>query len=89
MPKVVGKVVMRVQFYGKLAGCLGKEVVVELPAACSIAEIRERLATAYPDAAQALGSRRVRACVGDTIVPDNHLVQPNETIEFFPPVSGG
>jgi len=35
---------MRVQFYGKLAGCLGKEVVVELPAACSIAEIRERLA---------------------------------------------
>ena len=80
---------MRVQFYGKLAGWLGKDVEIELPGACSIAEIRERLAAAYPDSAEALGCRRVRACVGDTLVPDDHLVQPNDTIEFFPPVSGG
>ena len=79
---------MRIHFYGRLAEAFGRDVELEVPQSCSIAELRERLASEYPHGAQTLGGR-VRACVGDSIVPDGHVVQPGDHVEFFPPVSGG
>jgi len=79
---------MKIQFYGRLADAFGRDLEVDVAGECSIAELRERLAREFPHGAAALG-RRVRACVGDTIVPDSHLVRPGERVEFFPPVSGG
>jgi len=80
---------MRVHFYGRLADAFGTETEVEISEPCSIAQVRERLAIKYPRDAELLGNRRVRACVDDSIVPDGHLVQPDESIDFIPPVSGG
>lgn len=79
---------MRIHFYGRLAEQLGRSIELDVEGDCSVAELRGRLAADYPHSAEALG-RRVRACVGDTIVADSHVVRPGETVEFLPPVSGG
>lgn len=80
---------MKVHFYGRLADSLGPDIEVKFPHSCSIADVRQRLASEYPHAAETLENHRVRACIGDMIVPESHRVQPDETVEFLPPVSGG
>jgi molybdopterin converting factor small subunit len=80
---------MRILLYGRLADVLGREIELPAQAACSIAELREYLAARYPNASEAVLSKRVRACIGDAIVPESHVVGPSEAVEFFPPLSGG
>lgn len=80
---------MKVLFYGRLADMIGRQIEIEMTQPCSIAALRERIAAAHPAAAEAIGSERVRACVGDAIVADSHVVSLDETVEFLPPVSGG
>lgn len=75
--------------HGRLADLLGREIAIRAPAQCSIAELRSRIAAECPAAAQAILSPRVRACVGDGIVPDSFRPGPDEVVEFLPPVSGG
>jgi len=79
---------MKIQFYGRLAERFGRHVELDIQGGCSVAELRGRLAADFPGLADILG-KSVRACVGDTIVADSHLVRPGETVEFLPPVSGG
>ena len=80
---------MKISFYGRLADVLGPEMEVELAGSRSVAELRDHLAGLRPESAAALGSKRVRACVGDSIVLDSHVVGPSDEVEFIPPVSGG
>ena len=80
---------MKVLFYGRLAESVAAAVEVDAPPGSSVAQLRERLIAEYPQAEQSLGSRRSRACVGDTLVPDDHLLEAANTVEFLPPVSGG
>ena len=76
-------------FHGRLADVFGRSLQVGAPPGCSIAELRSRIATGHPHAAEAIQSGRVRACVGDSIVHDEHRICPGEEVEFLPPVSGG
>ncbi|WP_347402761.1 MoaD/ThiS family protein [Sphingomonas hankyongi] len=80
---------MKVRSYGKLADLLGTERDLHMDAPCTVAELRDRLAAECPQAREPLANKRVLACVGDTIVPDTHIVSPRESIEFLAPVSGG
>ena len=80
---------MKVLFYGRLADVIGAELEVNSPARCSVSQLRERLATEHPLAAQALRSKRARTCVGDRLVHDAHVLSAADTVEFLPPVSGG
>lgn len=86
--KMIRRRGMKIHFYGRLAESVGREIEVDVPEGCSVSELRELLATEYPRAANALG-HRVRALVGDMIVADSHIVRPGDSVEFFPPVSGG
>lgn len=79
---------MKVHFYGRLADAFGPEIDFPIDESCSVDAVRRRLATIYPDAAQLLGTR-VRACVRDTMVAGDHVVNPGDSVEFLPPVSGG
>lgn len=79
----------RILFYGRLADLLGPQLDLAAPRDSSVAEIRERIAATHPHAAQALRNRRVRACIGDSFVPDSHRVTPGDQVEFLSPVSGG
>ena len=80
---------MRLVFYGRLAEAIAPEIELDAPSGCSVAQLRERLAAAYPKAGQALLSRQVRACVASAFVHDDSLVGAADTVEFLPPVSGG
>ena len=80
---------MKVVFYGRLADLIGPEVEVDAPSGCSVAELRDRLVASHPGAEQLLLSARSRACVGDAIVHDHHVVAASDRVEFLPPVSGG
>lgn len=81
--------VVKVRSYGKLADLLGAERNIEVDGACTIGDLRARLATACPDAAAALSSERVRACVGDRLVPDSHILVASDSVDLLAPVSGG
>jgi molybdopterin converting factor small subunit len=80
----------RILFHGKLAALFGRSVEIATPPGCSIAELRSKIAAEYPHAADALEGKRVRACVGNAIVPDSYRIAPGDKeVEFLPPVSGG
>lgn len=80
---------MKIIFYGRLAEEIGRELDEPAFDGRSIADVRQQLAAAFPTAAETLLSKRSRAAVGNTLVPENRPVSPEDTIEFLPPVSGG
>ncbi len=80
---------MKILFYGRLADAIAPALEMQAPAGCSVAELRQRLASEYPDAGETLASRRSRACVGDSIVGEDYRVVAGDELEFLPPVSGG
>ena len=80
---------MKVLFHGRLAEAIGPELELEAPPGCSVGQLRDRLIAEHPEAEQPLRSRRARACIGDMIVHDHHVLQAGDRIEFLPPVSGG
>jgi molybdopterin converting factor small subunit len=80
---------VKVLFYGRLAETIGPELEIEAPPRCSVEQLRERLIAAYPEAEQPLRSKRARACIGNSLVADDHLLSPADKVEFLAPVSGG
>ena len=81
---------MKVLLFGRLADRVGRQVDIEVAGSgCSVAELRELLAEHHPALADGIRSRRVRACVGDCIVSEEHRLDGHAAVEFFPPVSGG
>jgi molybdopterin converting factor small subunit len=80
---------VKVLFYGRLAETIGPELEIETPPGCSVAQLRERLIAAHPEAEQPLRNRRARACIGDAVVHEDHVLEAADRIEFLPPVSGG
>lgn len=80
---------MKVAFYGRLADLIGRDIDLEAATGCSIGEMRQMLAAEHPGAASVLTSRRALACVGGSLVRDEHVVGPGDLVEFLPPVSGG
>lgn len=80
---------LKVLFYGRLAETIGTVLEFETPPGCSIAELRDKLVAEHPQAEQPLRSKRALALVGDALVRDTYVLQPADSVEFLPPVSGG
>jgi len=80
---------MRVTLYGRLADLLGRDLEVAVDTPCTVAALRSRMIETWPHMAQPLGDRRVRACVGNKLVPDDHPLDGTDDVEFLAPVSGG
>ena len=77
-------------FYGGLADRIGRRVALDLgPLGCTVAQLRAQLASAHPAAAAELIRRGTRACAGDRVVGEDHLVCAGDEIDFLPPLSGG
>jgi hypothetical protein len=79
----------RIVLHGRLVDLLGREISISVPAGCSVGDLRRFVAAEHPEAAGAILSPRVRACIGDAIVIDGFRPGLGETVEFLPPVSGG
>lgn len=80
---------VKVVFYGRLADAFGPEMEIDASPGWSVADLRDKLIAAYPEAGEALRNKRVRACVGDALVRESFVLGADERIEFLPPVSGG
>lgn len=81
---------LRILFFGKLVDLLGREVEIEwADESGTVGEVRRRLAERYPHARDALLAPSLRACIGEALVGDAAIVHAGDTVEFFPPVSGG
>ena len=80
---------MKILFFGKLRDALGDQRELDRVNGETIARLRRRLAELYPQAADDLLNPGVRACVEDTIVGEDFGLDGHESVEFFPPVSGG
>ena len=80
---------MTVHFFGKLGDMIGREVEVEAPAGCTVAELRALLARLHPHAGEELASPSLRAAIGDALVAEDCAVPAGGAVEFFPPLSGG
>lgn len=80
---------MKIKFYGNLGEKLGREIEVDLPSETDTVErLRNVLASQFPEASSDL-LKRTRACVADSIVPEDYRLGTNDMVEFFPPLSGG
>ena len=80
---------MRIGFFGRLRESLGDEREIAAEAGETVASLRLRLAGLHPEAAGDLLGPRTRACVGDRMVGEDHVVDEAERVEFLPPLSGG
>ncbi len=80
---------MKVRFYGKLSAALGPQVDIAVEAPCTVAGLRRQLRASHPGLAEMLDDKRVRAVVGDSVVPDIYQLEPGDELEFLAPVSGG
>jgi molybdopterin converting factor small subunit len=80
---------LKVRFYGKLADLFGHEREVRIATPCTVAELRLRLATEHPEAAESLLHKRVRTCIGDSIAQERDVVPEGTVPEFLAPLSGG
>jgi molybdopterin converting factor small subunit len=78
---------MKVNFFGKLADSISRQIDFDLAVPCTVGELRAQLDRAFPGAG--LADRRVRTCVAGAIVGDDMLVPQGETVEILAPVSGG
>ena len=80
---------MKVLFYGRLAEAIGPELEVDAQPGSSVGELRDRLAAEHPEIENVLRNKRARACIGQSLVHDDYVPAPTDTLEFLPPVSGG
>ena len=80
---------MKIMFFGKLRDALGDERELAAEPGDTVAQLRRRLADLHPQAAGDLLNPGVRACVDDTLVGEDFVVGSRDSVEFFPPLSGG
>lgn len=80
---------MRILFFGKLRDRLGDEAELADEGGETVAQLRRRLADLNPQAAGDLLNPGVRACVDDTVVAEDFIVDGHDSVEFLPPLSGG
>ncbi|HEX8621500.1 MAG TPA: MoaD/ThiS family protein [Allosphingosinicella sp.] len=80
---------IKVGFFGRLRDSLGDEREIALEPGETVAALRQRLARLEPGAEAELLRPGVRACVADTIVGEDFLLDGRERLEFLPPLSGG
>jgi molybdopterin converting factor small subunit len=80
---------LKVIFFGKLRDSLGEQHELADRHGETIAQLRRRLAELNPSASVDLLSPGVRACVDDEIVAEDFVVGGQQSVEFFPPLSGG
>lgn len=83
----IKEVRVKILLYGSLADALGRHLYIEAPEDCSIAELRDYLGRAYPNAARSIN--RSRAVIDSVAVAEDHRVVATDHVELLPPVSGG
>jgi molybdopterin converting factor small subunit len=80
---------LTIAVFGRLAESVGGEFVFDVRGPCSVGDLRQRLADAYPPIGGDLLGNKVRFCVEDRLVPDSHIITEARRVELLSPLSGG
>ena len=79
---------LNVRLFAVARQLAGRELVtLNLPDGCTVEQLREQLAAAYPDLAPLLP--HVLFAVGSDYVSDEHTLAEVPEVACIPPVSGG
>lgn len=84
MEKLNAKPVLQVLAFGKLAELLGSRLV-EIPAYDTVRGVKDHFLSTHP----AIGEITFSVAVNQSIVTDDHRIQPGSEVALLPPFSGG
>lgn len=87
--RFIGGGTLQILLFGKLGEAVGRVLSHPDSDGLTVAALRQSLACAHPGAASELLSPRVRVCVNDTMVEEDHCLRPGDEVALLPPVSGG
>lgn len=83
-------VTSRIELCGRLADACGPFVDLALPVeGLPVPELISVLGEHFPALQDGLSKGRIRACINESIVPDEAIVLPGDIVALFPSVSGG
>ena len=82
---------LTIHYFASLREALGPtQVLDDVPAGLSVAQLRDRLKGSSSVHAEALASTRAVRCAVNQVMCDESLVIPEGAeVAFFPPVTGG
>mgnify|MGYP003351203224 CR=1 FL=1 len=82
---------LTIRYFASLREALGPtQVLDDVPAGLSVAQLRDRLKGSSPVHAEALASTRaVRCAVNQTLCAETVILEDDAELAFFPPVTGG
>jgi molybdopterin converting factor small subunit len=80
---------LTIAVFGRLADSVGDEFSFDVEGPCSVADLRQRLADTFPPIGADLLGSKVRFCVADALVPDDHVIAEGRRVEILSPLSGG
>jgi len=79
---------LSIRLFARARDLVGKpEVMVELPAGATVADLRRRLSVDYPALKSLLENSAL--AVNDEFADDSSLLPPSSEVALLPPVSGG
>ena len=81
---------LTVLFFARLKDQLGtSQVTLTTDQAITIAQLKNQLISEHPQWQQALTNANIISAVNHDVVDNNYLLNGNEEVAFFPPVTGG
>lgn len=80
---------MIIGFYGDMGEAMGREIAFDAGGIATVGDLRRALAKAYPQAAGALLSARLKPFLADRLAGEDEALARHGRIEFLPPLSGG
>ena len=79
---------LSIRLFARARDLVGKpEVMVELPAGATVADLRRRLSVDYPALKSLLENSAL--AVNNEFADDSSLLPPSSEVALLPPVSGG
>lgn len=80
---------MRICFFGRLGDRIGRTLDFSVTQPCTVEELRAVISSRFPESRDDLASGSTRVCIADQVVPEDHMVEPDDEVDILPPVSGG
>ncbi|MCB2015135.1 MAG: MoaD/ThiS family protein [Novosphingobium sp.] len=81
---------VQIELCGRLADQLGRQISAVVPdRGLAVEGLLATLSTTFPPLEVPIASGRIKVCVNDEIVSQDYVVQPQDEVALFPPVSGG
>lgn len=81
---------INVLFFAQLREQLKTDrIQVDMPTPCSVAQLQTQIVQQYPQWQAFFENRTLMVAVNQTMVESDEMINPQDEVAFFPPVTGG